>query len=111
MSASKRTRPVTIEQASVSQSGNYNEPEKTWSTWGERWAAVKAVRGGEPFEGQRYSGSTVLFEFDYYDVDGVTDQMRVSFDSRYYDIKEIRPDFAQKRSTLIVCELVPQAAT
>lgn len=98
---------VTIEEASETRDANTNEVTLTWGTWRTAWVGLVARRGNEHFEaGQRYSEVVYRMTGDFYDLDGITTKMRVSYDGARYDIRSVLPDAGRHRD--IVCDLTLQ---
>jgi head-tail adaptor len=107
MNVRKRNRRIDIERPTGAVDGA-NQPTGTYSRVCSRWARVlgktgmATIRGAEqgiPVAPGMYSWE-VMFEPDRFDVG-----MRVNYKGRYFDIKELRHDFADREWTHLVCEL------
>jgi len=91
MRSGKLRRRITIESASEAQD-TFGEADKTWSSYAVVWASVETLQGKEYFSAQaihadlqyrfrlRYSATTAA----------ITPKMRVSWNSRTFDIHSIR---------------------
>jgi len=81
---------VTIQQATEAAS-SFGEPIATWATYAQRWAGVEPLSGNEFFAaGARQGRRAVRF---WLRNDGLTlvPKMRVSHDSRVFDIDAVIP--------------------
>lgn len=80
-------RRIVIEKNAASQN-SFGEPEESWSTFATVWANVRPVRGNEQFASdQRRAERQSIFRIRY--LSGLTEKMRISHDSAYYDIEGI----------------------
>jgi SPP1 family predicted phage head-tail adaptor len=78
-------RRITIESLTVAPGTDYGEPTETWTTFKKVWAAVLPMTGRELAVAQQISGEmTVKFIIRW--LSGVKDNMRILYDSVYYDI-------------------------
>jgi len=78
---------VTIEQKSTGRD-SYGQPTTTWTTFATVRAAVEPLRGREFFSADQFNSEvTARIRIRY--LSGVTAAMRVSFESRLYNIKAI----------------------
>ena len=84
----KKKHQIIVEQRDTTPD-THGTPANTWATFGTYQAAVEPLRGREFFAAdQANSEVTTRIRIDY--VSGITAKMRVSFESRYYNIKAIR---------------------
>jgi len=83
-------RRIVIQNNTQSQLGN-GEPVDSWSTFVTLWATaefgLKKAEGEDYEAGQLTASNTVGFKVRYYP--GITEQMRISYDSTYYNITHI----------------------
>ena len=80
-------RQIVIQQGTEVVGANGARTD-SWSTFVTVWAGLDYGAGGEDYEaGQRTASNTVNFHIRYYP--GITEQMRISYDSSYYDILHI----------------------
>ena len=78
---------IIIQTVTETVSGN-GERTEAWSTYLTCWAGVDYSSGGESYEGGQVTASnTVVFMIRYYA--GITEKMRVSYQSAYWDIEKI----------------------
>lgn len=83
----ERTERVTIQAPAVTKS-DCGEPDKTWTDLETVWASIEHLTGREYWEAQQVQGErTLTFTFPYWR--GLGYRHRLSYDSRYFDIKEI----------------------
>jgi SPP1 family predicted phage head-tail adaptor len=104
MRAGNLRNRITIQQSTPSQD-TFGEPILTWATYTRPWAEIKHGSGSEPYSGDQYAAiSNVEFKIRY-DA-GVNERMRISWDSRLFDIIHIDPVFERKRKTVLTCRQV-----
>lgn len=88
----KLSEPIIIQSATISQS-TYGEPVETWSTFAEVWAAVNQVSANERFRNERFRSAAVLAartaKFTIRDLEGLTENMRITWDGATWLIKGI----------------------
>lgn len=84
MKSGRLDRRITIEQYTVTRDSYGGEP-KSWSTWATVWAEKRDKKGREYLEqsGEHTERETV-FKIRYQD--GLSTDMRILCDGRYYDI-------------------------
>lgn len=88
--AGKLRHPIVIETATESQD-EIGGITKSWATHAERMAGFETLSGREYFEGGgRKSEATARFWLRD-DLDDVTTKMRVSYDSRAFNIEAVIP--------------------
>jgi len=79
--------PVTIQRATETVN-NIGEVVQTWSTYVERWASVEGLSGREVLQsGQQQTEVTHRVRLRY--VDGMTQQMRLSWRGRILEITSL----------------------
>ncbi len=87
MRAGKLRHQITIQQNTPARNGKGEEID-SWSTFATRYAAVIPLTGRELFNAQqRHAEAELRMELRYFS--GVTTKMRVSWDSRLFDILHI----------------------
>lgn len=87
MRAGKLRHTITIQQRSDSQN-SYGEQANTWTTFAEVRASVEPLQGREFFASQQMQAEvTTRFRIRY--LDGVTADMRISYDGRTFDIQAV----------------------
>lgn len=107
MNVGQRNRRIVIE-APTGEVDGANQPTGTYSRVCERWgrilgktgmATIRSAEAGVPAIPGMYSWE-VKFDPDLY-----TTAMRVNYKGVYFDIKELRHDFANREWTHLVCEM------
>ena len=102
--ANELRRRVTI-QTPTETVGTRGGHASSWATFKTRWAAVRPAPGGEAFEDERpRAKQKVVFEIRY--VAGITNKMRVSWDSRLFDIQSIENVDERNKKLLLTTEEV-----
>jgi len=86
----KHNRRIIIERPTLTDD-SYGEPIESFATYVARWAQVDASIGKESFNGyQEQNEYPVKFTVRYDSLTkAVTEDMRVNFESKYYDIEAI----------------------
>jgi len=87
MRAGRMRHRVTIQQQSTTQD-TYGQPANTWADVATVWAAVEPIRGKEYFDASQDNAETTTRVRMRYR-SGITQDMRISFDSRLYNIQSI----------------------
>lgn len=78
---------------------SYNVPVVEEQLWRETFAEMRSRRGNEHVVGsQIFSLTQWYFTFRYHSVDGIDPSMWLVVNGQRYDIRNIVPDFARKRS-------------
>lgn len=78
---------ITIQQVTMAQSAS-GAQTPTWATFATRWAQVMESRGREAFDlAQTEASQVVVFICRY--VPNLTEQMRISYDSKTYRINSV----------------------
>lgn len=95
---------IVIEELTETPRNTFGAPARTWTTFVTRWARVRPLKGKELFEAQQVY-PTVDHAITLRGLDGVTSKMRVSFDSRIFDIKGVTsPDERGIQTDLMATE-------
>lgn len=105
MLAGKLRHRVTVQQL-VAGSPNQNavgEPDTAWTDYLSAWASIDPVTGSEPFMAQQQFPK-VSHKIRMRYRDGVTADMRVTYGSRYFDIKAVLNWGERDRELLLLCE-------
>ena len=92
---------VTIQQPTetVDAAG---QAVKSWSTFAQPYASIEPLRGREYFSAERFESEiTVRIRLQY--LSGVTSKMRVSFDSRTYNIESVIDPMERGREMQLMC--------
>lgn len=84
MQAGKLKHEILIQQQTTTQN-NYGEPQNTWTTVFTCWANIKPLVGREFLDASRIN-SDLTHDVTIRYRDGVYPKMRISYDSRYFDI-------------------------
>jgi SPP1 family predicted phage head-tail adaptor len=94
----KRDVRIIIQSRTLTKN-DFNEDIETWATFATVWSAWKDSQGVESYQADQLTVSrTSLVDIRY--LEGVTEQMRIIRDDRYYEIVGIdRPD--RKRSLIL----------
>jgi SPP1 family predicted phage head-tail adaptor len=83
-----RLRHRVIIQSNTPTQNTSGEEVPSWGTFATVWASVEPQSGAEKFDPEQfYSTTTVKIRIRY--LSGLTTKMRVSFDSKSYDIEAI----------------------
>ncbi len=104
MRAGKLRHQVIIQRlvAGSPQQKPSGEPDTSWTTYLTVSASVEPVTGREPFLAQEHL-SEVDTKIRIRYRDGITADMRVSFGSRYYNIRAILNFEERNRELLLLC--------
>lgn len=104
MSAGKYDKRITIQQKSVTRD-TYGGETVAWVDVATVWAKEVATGGREFYSAQQlHAEMDHLFEIRYRT--GITTTMRISWDSRYFDILAAPPTPGRKRDVQLVCKEV-----
>lgn len=102
MKAGELRYRITIQSRSDSQDAS-GQPVPTWGTLATVWASFDPERGREYFaKAGELSANPARFRIRYRS--DVTTKMRVSFDSRVYDIKAVVNARGDNRETHLYCD-------
>lgn len=87
--------------SSTTSRGAHGEDEKSWQSFGTRWAAVEPVRGGESFPKDKIdSEMTTVISFRYDSLTRlITPQMRFRHEGTEYEIigPPVNPNSSNKQ--------------
>lgn len=87
MNSGKLDRYITIQSATETKD-SFGAPIQTWATLASVWAQIKEVRGKEYFAAQAVNSEVdTIFAIRYRS--DVTTKMRISYDSKTYDIQSV----------------------
>lgn len=105
MRAGRLRYRVTI-QTPTETKGTKGQTLKSWATYKTRWMDVRPVTGSERYTGDQVT-ATVTHEFECRYVSGVTPKMRLSYDSRTFNIsRAVNVDERDKRLLILATEEV-----
>lgn len=93
---------VTIQSATEARDA-VGEPIKTWGTFATGWASIHPRTGTEPFQVQQFAPEATT-EIAMRHLDGVTEKMRVLFDTRTYDIQFVQNIGERDRKIVLFCK-------
>lgn len=79
---------ITIEYDTGNTKNEGGEPVPDWQTYCQAWAKIESKSGSEAYEAEQLVG-TIVKEFTIHYQSGITQKMRVSYNSEYYDISYI----------------------
>lgn len=91
--AGRLNKRITVQQATETRN-SVGDPIPSWTTYAIRWASVEPLNGREYFAAKQTQSETSIRMRLRYDsvTKSVTTKMRVSWDSRFFDIESvIRP--------------------
>lgn len=102
MNSGKLRHRITI-QTYVETVQDNGEVSRTWSTFAQRWAAWKQERGTEiETEAEAVEGR-ITHKFTIRKTDGVTQDMRITYNSRTFNITGVVADATDERWQIIDC--------
>lgn len=87
-------RRILIEQYTTAKDA-YGQRVQSWTTYRQVWAKIAYEGGQEDFEAEQKSVNRIVKFFVRYD-SGITEKMRISYGSLYYDINNIEEIGRQK---------------
>lgn len=93
---------IAIEEKSVAQN-EFGEEEATWNTFVDAWASIRPLTGREFLE-SRAQGQEISHEVRLRHRDGVTPEMRVSFDGRVFDIEAAMNVEERGKELVLMCK-------
>lgn len=97
----------TIQSLTETKSSTTGEMVKSYAdTLSNIWCRVLTVSGGESFDGRERVTSDVKMFVIRYTTTALKTNMRISYDSKYYDIKFIDNENQRDREIRITAELV-----
>lgn len=95
---------VTIQHKVATQNA-YGEEIIDWQTWKTAWAAVEPLTGREFMDAER-AGAEVTHRIRIRQRDGLLPSMRVSWDSRLFDIESVLNLEERDREMQLMCREV-----
>lgn len=102
MQAGKLDRRITIQQESTFTRDSFGAKLSSWSDLATVWAEKRDLTARELFQaGQVYADVTTMFRIRY--ISGIDPKMRVSFESRYYNIRSVIDPTDQHRELQLLC--------
>ncbi len=104
MRAGARKHKITVQNTTQTQD-TYGGVTDSWGTYCTRFAGVKTFTGRESVEGQQIIGSRIIrFTLPYDSVtDAITTKMRISWDSRTFDIQDVENVDERNREVFLTC--------
>lgn len=94
---------ITIQTRAAGALDSYGGSNPAWSTFAEVWAQIEPTTGREYVkDGANKAALLTRFVLRY--LDGVTPQMRVSFEGKVYNIREVINERQRNRMLTLVCE-------
>ena len=102
--AGKRRHKITIQTPTETRSAS-GSVVQTWGTYCIRWAAVKTIGGREALLARQVFGQrTIKFVIPYDTTgDGITTKMRITWDSRTFDIQDKENIDERNREIILIC--------
>ena len=94
---------ITVQQATETRDA-YGEPVAMWATYAIRFADINPVSGREYFTAQQsYSENSYRFAIRYdTKTKDITPKMRISYDSRVFDIQAVLNEGTLNRDITII---------
>ena len=92
---------ITIQVNTLTQDA-FGEPIESWATFAQPWAEIKSITGGERFTGDQ-DAAIGSVQFKIREMSGINERMRISWDSRLFDITYINKVFERNRDILLTC--------
>lgn len=92
---------VTIQTYAITYN-SYGETVKSWTTFSQVYASIKAVSGREYLQSEKVQGD-VIYRIKIRYLAGVTGKMRVLHGALVYEIEVILPDRKDDRHRLLMC--------
>lgn len=94
---------ITVQQATETRDA-LGEPIPAWSTYAQFWAEVKPLVGREYFTAQQdVTRVTHRIACRYDSALTITAKMRVSWDSRFFDIEAVLNIYERDRELHLMC--------
>jgi len=101
MRAAKLRNFITIEQVTETRTST-GAFTRVWTTFAQVWAEKMENKGDEFFSADAQHSKTVV-NFVIRKIAGVTTKMRISYQGRVYDIKDITDHTGRRRELEITC--------
>lgn len=109
MKAGALNKRIIIQKTTISAYSTFGERKSTWENYTSTiWASAEFVSGSEGFGGIDQRRSAVLMEFHtrWSSAHTITPAMRVSYNSKFYDIKTAEDVDERNREIKITAELI-----
>ncbi len=104
MRAGRLKHKITVQTTTESQSGS-GAVTDSWSTYAQPWAEIEPKGGREYFAAQMTNAKIdVVFLIRYQS--GITAKMRISWNSRVFNILSVLNKYETGKELLIACEEV-----
>ena len=97
-----RLRHSVIIQTPTEVNDSHGQPIKTWATFATVYAAVEPISGREYFDAAQIN-SEITTKIIIRALSGVTTKMRISYDSRLYNIQSIINVRERDREMHLIC--------
>jgi len=85
--AGRLNKQITIQQVTETKN-SFGEVSEAWSTYNTVWAEIKPISGKEYFNAESVQ-SEVTHKIKTRYLSGITTKMRISYDSRVFDIETV----------------------
>lgn len=101
MQIGKLRHRLVIQRENASQD-SYGEDVPSWTTFATVWGSVEPLTGREYLEGKALTAE-VTYRIRIRSLSGVTPEMRVSYDSRYFQIVSVMDVDERNREMILMC--------
>ncbi len=106
MRAGRLKHKISIEQATYTAgSPDYGQQNVTWSEFASVWASIDPVKGNEYWMTQQIQAETV-WRFRVRYLSGISPKMRISWDSRTFDITAVLPNEMLTMTEILATEVM-----
>jgi SPP1 family predicted phage head-tail adaptor len=95
---------VTIQSATYAKNAS-GESVATWNTHAKRWMSIEPISGEELVAAEKVQ-SNVTHKAKMRYLSTLTPDMRFSYDSRTFEIAEVRNVFERNREMHLMCKVV-----
>jgi len=103
MRAGRLRHRVIIQEPTAGTPDAFNESTDTWSTFATVWAEVKPLNANENIRNEQVvMDATHIITIRH--LSGITPDMRISFDSRTFNISSIINVFERNKEIQLVCK-------
>lgn len=102
---SARLRSLVTIQTPTQTTDAYGAPTETWATYATRWAEVEPLSGREYFAAQQVASEVshkIKLRHDSL-TGSITPKMRISWDSRVFDINSVINAGERDREVELMC--------
>ena len=103
MQAGRLRHRVLIQKYEQTFDG-WGTPIKGWADWAQVWAAIEPLRGQEFIAAQAAQSSTTV-RVRIRRRPGITTEMRLVFEGRFYNIKAVIETETRRREVQLMCEV------